>query len=82
MSKPLEFANVSKARFLQRPNRFLVRCDVEGHGTVDAFLPNPGRMWELLLPDVTLYVTKRPDTNRVDGRQRSTEFTVVADTNE
>ncbi len=78
MSKPLEFATVSKARFLQRPNRFLVRCDVEGQGTVDAFLPNPGRMWELLLPDVTLYVTKRPDTNRDAGRQRSTEYTVLA----
>jgi len=44
------------ARFVERPNRFLVRCHVPRQGVVEAFLPNPGRLCELLLPHATLYL--------------------------
>ncbi len=44
-----------KARFIERPNRFLVLCDLGGR-TVEAYLPNPGRLWELLLPGRVLYL--------------------------
>jgi sugar fermentation stimulation protein A len=48
---------VLKARFAGRPNRFLVLCDLDGK-TVEAYLPNPGRLWELLLPGRVLYLEK------------------------
>ena len=34
---------LSKARFVKRPNRFLVRCVHEQLGEIAAHLPNPGR---------------------------------------
>ena len=40
--------------FLERPNRFLIRCRIDGKG-VDAQLLNSGRLAELLLPGVTVY---------------------------
>jgi hypothetical protein len=43
------FKDAQAATFLDRPNRFLVRCRLGGR-TVKAFLPNPGRLRELLLP--------------------------------
>ncbi len=50
-----------KATFLQRPNRFALTCRLQGK-KVKAYLPNPGRMWELLLPGTTVYLEKA--TNR------------------
>ncbi|MFQ5330139.1 MAG: DNA/RNA nuclease SfsA [Thermodesulfobacteriota bacterium] len=49
------FNNPQKAVFLSRPNRFVVICDLDGR-EVRAFLPNPGRLWELLLPGVVVYL--------------------------
>ena len=47
------FGDTVQARFLSRPNRFEVRCELAGR-TVRAYLPNPGRLWELLFPGVPL----------------------------
>ena len=47
-----------KATFLHRPNRFVVECTLDGQ-SVFAHLPNPGRLWELLLPGVTVILVKR-----------------------
>jgi sugar fermentation stimulation protein A len=63
---------ILKARFIGRPNRFLVTCDLDGK-SVEAYLPNPGRLWELLLPGRVLYLVKNPP-----DPQKSTEFTVLA----
>lgn len=52
------FDNLRKAEFLDRPNRFIVRCRIKGR-TIIAHMPNPGRMWELLLPGATLLVDLR-----------------------
>lgn len=61
-----------RACFLSRPNRFLVRCKWEGR-EISAFLPNPGRLQELLLPGRTIYLV------REDGLQhRKTRYTAVA----
>jgi sugar fermentation stimulation protein A len=49
------FPGVEKAVFLSRPNRFVVRARYKGE-TVLCHMPNPGRMRELLLPGVTLFV--------------------------
>ncbi len=63
-----------QARFINRPSRFLVECHSDKHGTLTVFLPNPGRLQELLLPDATLYLV--PDG--ADSPTRKTEFTLVA----
>ena len=48
-----------KGTFLKRPNRFTLMCRLKGK-VVRAYLPNPGRMWELLLPGTTVYLEKNP----------------------
>jgi len=40
---------VSAGLFARRPNRFVVEVEVDGRYVL-AHLPNPGRLWELLLP--------------------------------
>lgn len=51
------FGQTEKALFLERPNRFTVICELNG-GVVNAFLPNSGRLWELLLPGTTVYLER------------------------
>jgi sugar fermentation stimulation protein A len=50
---------MNKATFLKRPNRFTLVCRLRGK-VVRAYLPNPGRMWELLLPGATVYLERAP----------------------
>lgn len=64
------FSNVVKGRFIDRPNRFIVHCEVKGV-IIEAYLPNPGRMWELLFADAVLFLVP----NAADLK---TLFTVVA----
>ncbi|MEW8959127.1 MAG: DNA/RNA nuclease SfsA [Moorella sp. (in: firmicutes)] len=47
--------NLVKARFLSRPNRFTVVAEGEG-GPFTAFLADPGRLAELLLPGTELFL--------------------------
>ncbi len=54
----LEVGQLREAAFVDRPNRFVVRCR-QGARTVEAFLPNPGRLWELLLPGARLWLADR-----------------------
>ena len=65
------FNNIHKAKFLSRPNRFIIICDLDGKET-KTYLPNPGRLWELLFPGVTLYLEKS------DNEERKIPWTVVA----
>jgi sugar fermentation stimulation protein A len=46
---------VEKARFVGRTNRFVVQC-IRDDKKITAYLPNPGRLWELLTPGCTLYL--------------------------
>ncbi len=66
------FPDVRKGLFLKRPNRFIVVCDCDGR-TVRAYLPNPGRLWELFFPGTVLYLAKHGESYK-----GSTEYTVVA----
>ncbi|MCX8116658.1 MAG: DNA/RNA nuclease SfsA [Desulfobacterota bacterium] len=66
------FRHLKKACFIRRPNRFLVECRLGGR-PVRAFLPNPGRLQELLLPGRTIYLTADPKTPH-----RRTRYTAVA----
>jgi len=49
------FETLEKGIFITRPNRFIVECTVKGK-KVRAYLPNPGRLRELLLPGSILYL--------------------------
>lgn len=66
------FTDIIKGTFISRSNRFVIRCAVEG-GFGDAYLPNPGRLWELLLPGRVVYLTPRPP-----GGSGALAHTVVA----
>ncbi len=58
------------AQFVERPNRFVVHCERAGK-PVTAYLPNPGRLWELLFPGCTLYLKK-------NGSMAKIPYTVMA----
>lgn len=49
-----------KGRFQERLNRFVVRVSLDNNEVVKAYLPNPGRLHELLLPEARLYLVKNP----------------------
>jgi sugar fermentation stimulation protein A len=57
------FKPTQKATFLARPNRFTLLCRLRGK-IVRAYLPNPGRMWELLLPQATVLLEHSPVSER------------------
>ncbi len=48
------------AKFVERINRFVVRCHSEDIGEIDAFMANPGRLGELLIPGADI-VLERSD---------------------
>jgi len=47
------YPELHRAAFVRRLHRFAVECRLDGR-TVVAHLPNPGRLWEILLPGRTL----------------------------
>lgn len=65
------FGPTEKALFISRPNRFVLTCNLRGR-TVQAFLPNPGRLLELLLPGTPIYLEKTSNPDR------SLHYTAVA----
>lgn len=71
LSMPL-FQNVRWGEFLFRPNRFIVECRLNGQ-VVRAHLPNPGRLWELLIPGRAIGLMESAAT-----QERKTIFTAVA----
>ncbi len=66
------FNNIETAFFIERPNRYKVLCNLNGRVTA-AYLPNPGRLNELLLPGIKMYLEKR--VNPSEGQM---EYTAVA----
>jgi sugar fermentation stimulation protein A len=72
--RPLGETPLFHGTFVERPNRFIMRCRVPRYGTVEAFVANPGRMDELLFPGVTpVTLTRVPD-----HIERRTRWTCVA----
>lgn len=51
------------ARFVDRPNRFVVHAESEGN-ILTAHCPNPGRLREILVPGNTVILEKSRKTNR------------------
>jgi sugar fermentation stimulation protein A len=68
----LDFGPLVRARFLERPHRFSVRCRLEDGGeTVEAHLADPGRLQELLVPDALLFLSP------ADNPARKTKWSAV-----
>lgn len=61
-----------QTRFLSRPNRFLIQCEWKGR-ILSAFLPNPGRLQELLFPGRIIHLVREEKCSN-----RKTRYTVVA----
>lgn len=61
-----------EARFIERINRFCLLCKTKKGFEVLAHLPNPGRLQELLLPEVKLLLEKHCEES-----SRKTNYTVV-----
>jgi len=59
-------------RYIRRLNRFVIECDLGGQ-VVRAHLPNPGRLWELLIPGRVVTLTEN-----IALPERATPFTAVA----
>ncbi|MFQ5466025.1 MAG: DNA/RNA nuclease SfsA [Thermodesulfobacteriota bacterium] len=57
------FTDTEKARFVSRPNRFTVVCRL-GTRRIKAYLPNPGRLRELLLPGAGLFLAGSTNPGR------------------
>jgi sugar fermentation stimulation protein A len=54
---------VQKAILVERPNRFLGIVDLDGTHT-EVFIPNPGRMHELMVPGYEVFIRENPAPNR------------------
>ncbi len=68
MWKPGE---VTEAKLVDRPNRFLGRVELGGK-MEEAFIPNPGRMYELMIPGKTVFVRHK------EGEHRKTRLDMIA----
>ncbi len=66
------FKQIQMATFIDRPNRFVVNCRIDGKKE-RVHLPNPGKLRELLLPESTLYLS---EATQATGRK--TRYTAVA----
>jgi len=65
---------IEEATFIERPNRFLVNLLLKGSKKAEpAFLHDPGRMKELLLPNVKLIIRKA-----LNLENRKTKWDVLA----
>ena len=59
----MQYRTTRRAAFLQRPNRFVALCDLDGE-TVRAHVKNTGRCRELLVPGCTVYLEESGNPNR------------------
>ncbi|MHA2356245.1 MAG: DNA/RNA nuclease SfsA, partial [Candidatus Thorarchaeota archaeon] len=61
---------VAEALFIERPNRFLGRVELDGEN-IEVFIPNPGRMHELMIPGKQVYVRRK------SGPHRRTQYNMI-----
>jgi sugar fermentation stimulation protein A len=66
----LEDQDVREAVFLKRPNRFLAEMLLDDE-VVEVFVPNPGRMSEMMIEGRRMFIRHNP------GPQRRTDFDLI-----
>jgi sugar fermentation stimulation protein len=59
----MQYAQIKKAIFQERPNRFIARVKLDGE-LITCHVKNTGRCRELLLPGVTVYCAYSPNPDR------------------
>lgn len=59
----MEYKNIIKAQFVDRPNRFIAHCVVDGRQET-VHVKNTGRCKELLTDNATVYLEKSNNPNR------------------
>lgn len=59
----MEYNNIVKGRFIDRPNRFIANCEINGK-TEACHVKNTGRCKELLIQGTTVYLQKSDNPNR------------------
>ena len=64
MKAALHMGKIERAQFVSRPNRFVVQC-VHNEKLITAYLPNPGRLWELLMPGCTLCLKQNSSAAKI-----------------
>ncbi len=67
----MKYKNIVKGRFLERPNRFIARVEING-ATETVHVKNTGRCRELLQKGSTVYLEKS------DNPERKTKYDLVA----
>ena len=67
----MKYEKIHKAKFLERPNRFIARVELGGK-VETVHVKNTGRCKELLIKGATVYL------NEPSGRERKTKFDLVA----
>ena len=67
----MNYSDVRRAVFLERPNRFIAHCLVDGEEVV-AHVKNTGRCKELLLPGVSVWLQHH------DNPARKTSWSLIA----
>ncbi|MCX7837538.1 MAG: DNA/RNA nuclease SfsA [candidate division WOR-3 bacterium] len=72
--------NLIIGKFLKRLNRFTCECLINNK-KIKAYLPNPGRLWELLLPNKILYLKKSDKKNKLPyviyGVRKNNQFVLL-----
>ena len=67
----MQYPNITKGEFIDRPNRFIAHVTVDGHDET-VHVKNTGRCKELLIPGCTVYLTAS------DNPSRKTKYDLVA----
>lgn len=67
----MKYKNITRAKFLSRPNRFIARVEIEGREET-VHVKNTGRCRELLISGCTVFLEKS------DNPERKTQYDLVA----
>lgn len=67
----MKYSNIYKGKFIERPNRFIAICEINGKEEI-CHVKNTGRCRELLVKGATVYLEKSPNPNR------KTQYDLVA----
>ncbi len=59
----MKYENIIKGTFIERPNRFIAMCDIDGKKEI-CHVKNTGRCREMLVKGATVYLEKTSNPNR------------------
>ncbi len=67
----MKYDNIVEGRFIERPNRFIAMCEIDGE-IKRCHVKNTGRCRELLTPDARVFL------NHCPGENRKTDYDLIA----